>query len=112
MKARRHIGTKARSGDPILRASLRRASSPSHHSDFGFRISDFRPRGGFTLVELMISIALVLVLMVGVNYVFTKAADAISAGQTTNTISRDSQSAQAVLFDDFNHVNKNPPCFI
>jgi hypothetical protein len=60
----------------------------------------------------MVSIALVLILMIGVNYVFTKTSDAVGAGQTMNTFNRDSQSAQAAIFSDFQNINKNPPCFI
>lgn len=43
-----------------------------------------RGRGGFTLTELMISIALVLLILVGVNLIFRTTADTISAGQALN----------------------------
>jgi prepilin-type N-terminal cleavage/methylation domain-containing protein len=69
-------------------------------------------RAGFTLIELMLSVAMVLVLIVGVNYVFQTTTDAIGAGQASSTAARDSQSAQTLLFDDFKNVSKNPPCFI
>jgi prepilin-type N-terminal cleavage/methylation domain-containing protein len=67
---------------------------------------------GFTLIELMVSVAMVLVLIVGVNFVFQTTTDAISAGQAAGAAARDSQAAQTLLFDDFKNVSKNPPCFI
>jgi len=69
-------------------------------------------RLAFTLVELMISLAMVLILILGINYVFRSATDAVSAGQNLNVINADSQSAQPVVFDDLRNVSKNPPCFI
>src|ERR1700683_362200 len=50
------------------------------HSNFEFRISNFRT-SAFTLVELMISLAMVLILIVGINFVFRSATDAVGAGQ-------------------------------
>jgi len=67
---------------------------------------------GFTLIELMLAVALSLVLIVGINYVFQMTSDAVGAGQTVNAFARDSQSAQAVLFDDFRNIDKDAPCFI
>jgi prepilin-type N-terminal cleavage/methylation domain-containing protein len=112
-----------------LRGRFSRLRSFDHlviDSSFGFRISDFRPRGSvrhsgfefrasrpaFTLVELMISLAMVLILILGINFVFRSATDAIGAGQALNGINADAQSAQPVLFDDLRNVSKLPPCFI
>ena len=67
---------------------------------------------GFTLIELMLSIALVLLLVIGINYVFKATADAVGAGEEIGTITRDTQSAQPMIFDDFRNIAKNPPCFI
>src|SRR5271170_6866208 len=78
------------------------------HSDFEFRAS----LQAFTLVELMISLAMVLILILGINFVFRSATDAIGAGQALNVINSDAQSAQPVVFDDLRNVSKNPPCFI
>jgi type II secretory pathway pseudopilin PulG len=87
---------------------LRRAqSSRTWHSAFGIC-----PRPAFTLVELMLSLALVLLLIIGINYVFRSATDAVSAGQTLNSINTDSQATQPLLFDDLRNASKNPPCFI
>ncbi len=69
-------------------------------------------RRAFTLVELMISLAMVLILILGINFVFRSATDAVGAGQALNGINSDAQSAQPVVFDDLRNVSKNPPCFI
>ncbi|HEY1922941.1 MAG TPA: type II secretion system protein [Tepidisphaeraceae bacterium] len=66
----------------------------------------------FTLVELMLSLAMVLLLIIGINYVFRSATDAVSAGQNLNQINSDAQATQPLLFDDFQNATKNPPCFI
>jgi prepilin-type N-terminal cleavage/methylation domain-containing protein len=95
-------------------------------SEFWFRVSNFRPpsiaftrnsqpatrNSGFTLIELMISLALVLILIVGINFVFRSATDAVGAGQALNQINSDAQSTQPVLFNDLNNVAKPPPLFI
>ena len=60
----------------------------------------------------MISLAMVLILILGINFVFRSATDAVGAGQALNGINSDAQSAQPVLFDDLRNVSKNPPCFI
>jgi type II secretory pathway pseudopilin PulG len=66
----------------------------------------------FTLVELMLSLAMVLILIVGINFVFRSATDAVGAGNALNNINSDSQATQPMLFDDLRNVSKNPPCFI
>jgi hypothetical protein len=60
----------------------------------------------------MISLALVLILIVGINFVFRSATDAVGAGQALNQINADAQSAQPVLFNDLNNVAEPPPLFI
>lgn len=60
----------------------------------------------------MLSIFLVLILLLGVNYVFRTASDAIGTGQTANAISREQSASQPRLFDDFQSASRNPPCFI
>ncbi|MBV8782513.1 MAG: prepilin-type N-terminal cleavage/methylation domain-containing protein [Phycisphaerae bacterium] len=54
----------------------------------------------FTLVEVTISIALALVLMLGVSQVFRVAGDAIGTGQALADALRDSRAAQVVLDRD------------
>lgn len=80
------------------------------------RIDLLRPllrRRAFTLVELMISIALVLILLVGINQVFKMTTDTVGAGQAINAASRDLRGAQSVFFNDLHGaVTSNPPAFI
>jgi prepilin-type N-terminal cleavage/methylation domain-containing protein len=71
-----------------------------------------RRTAGFTLLELMISIALVLILLVGVNYVFRTAVDSIGAGEQIIQFTQDSRTASRELLSDFNNVAPDPPCFI
>lgn len=60
-----------------------------------------RAAPGFTLIELMVSIAIVLVLILGVNTVFKIASDAVGAGDAYSTASRDNRSVQSVIASDF-----------
>src|SRR3984957_18156538 len=66
----------------------------------------------FTPVELMLSLAMVLLLIIGINYVFRSATDAVSAGESLNNINNDAQGTQPLLFNDLQNASKNPPCFI
>src|SRR3954454_13336796 len=56
---------------------------------------------GFTLVELMVSIALVLVLMYGVTKVFSTTQAVVSSNQAISDQTRDARAAQAVMARDF-----------
>ena len=67
---------------------------------------------GFTLVELMISIALVLVLLLGVNQVFSLTSKTIGAGQALSDIHRDDRSIQGTLYYDFTGYANDAPMFI
>ena len=69
-------------------------------------------RRGFTLVELMISIALVLVLVLGVSQVFRISSETLSAGQTISSMNRDIMGAKDVLKHDFDNVVKDGPFII
>src|SRR5690242_1731294 len=78
-------------------------------------IRDPQSRQGraFTLVEVMISLALVLFLIIGVNQVFKMTSDTVSAGQVMSGNVRDSRAAQTVLFNDLSGaVTQSPPAFI
>mgnify|MGYP000471754520 CR=1 FL=1 len=59
-----------------------------------------RHPGGFTLVELIIAVALALLLMLGVVQVFKATSDAVGTGQSVATVTRDMRAAHAVLFND------------
>jgi prepilin-type N-terminal cleavage/methylation domain-containing protein len=65
-----------------------------------------RPHGkhGFTLIELMVSTAMVLILILGVNAIFKMASDTVGTGQALAGADRENRSAQAVLYDDFRNA--------
>ncbi len=68
---------------------------------------------GFTLVELMISIALVLLLVVGINQVFSLTSKTIGTGQASSNAQRDMRAAKKVMEDDFDSaLTTSGPCFI
>lgn len=58
-------------------------------------------RVAFTLIELMISLGLMVVMMLGVNYIFSGVGNATGQTQTLSRITRDAQAAQAVFAMDF-----------
>ena len=66
----------------------------------------------FTLIELMVSIALVVILILGVNQVFKMSSDTIGAGQTYSAIMRDNRAAQAVMEQDARQWVKDAPIFV
>ncbi len=61
-------------------------------------------RRAFTLIELMISIALALLLILGVNLVFRTASHTLKVGQHVAQINRNEQSLQTLLTDDVNNL--------
>jgi prepilin-type N-terminal cleavage/methylation domain-containing protein len=65
------------------------------------RSSIFHSRSAFTLIELMISIALVLLLILGVNQIFTYTTQAVGAGEAVNSAIRYSRTLQSELDSDF-----------
>lgn len=67
----------------------------------------------FTLVELMVAIALVLVLMVGVSKVFKITTDTVSANQGISDNTRNARAAQAVLARDIGaNASADAPCML
>lgn len=83
-----------------------RAPARVFRSAFGIRHS------AFTLVELIISIALVLIVMLGINYVFRMTSQTISSGQQLNEQVRNNRGAQAVMYDDFSRVAPDGACLL
>jgi prepilin-type N-terminal cleavage/methylation domain-containing protein len=72
-----------------------------------------RRRAGFTLLEVMISLALVVILVLGINEVFSLSSQTVGVGQTLSGIQRDNRAAQFVFYSDLRSaVLKDPPCFI
>jgi prepilin-type N-terminal cleavage/methylation domain-containing protein len=59
---------------------------------------------GFTLVELMISIAIVLILMLGINFVFSTSAKTISGGMAISAASREMRGTAKVMQADFTNA--------
>src|SRR6476469_115215 len=70
------------------------------------------PTTAFTLVELMVAIALVVILMYGVSKVFTTTQAVVSSNQAISTATRDARSAQSVFAKDFNDYANDGPCFL
>jgi type II secretory pathway pseudopilin PulG len=71
-----------------------------------------RDGAAFTLVEVMISIALVLLLMYGVSQVFKMSSDAVGANQAVSGIVRAHRSAQPVLTEDWRNGATDSPLFL
>ncbi len=69
-------------------------------------------RPGFTLIELMISIAMVVILILGVNTVFQSTLQAVGAGQAFVAATRDGRAAQATLGADLGGAASDGPFFI
>jgi prepilin-type N-terminal cleavage/methylation domain-containing protein len=68
---------------------------------------------GFTLVELMVSVALVLIIILGVNAVFKMASDTINTGMALSSADRDNRAIQSVLYNDFQtSVLMDAPMFL
>lgn len=69
-------------------------------------------QGGFTLVELMVSIAIVLLLIMGVNFIFGTTSRTIGAGQAGSDISRDHKAARTVFVEDWKGFAPDGPVMI
>lgn len=78
------------------------------------RLAHPHARRAFTLIELMVSVAMVLVIILGVNAIFKMASDTINAGQALSAADRENRAAQSVLFADFQaaRVIDGPMLFI
>ncbi|HEV8604350.1 MAG TPA: prepilin-type N-terminal cleavage/methylation domain-containing protein, partial [Tepidisphaeraceae bacterium] len=66
----------------------------------------------FTIIELMISIAMVVILMVGVHQVFKMSSDTVGIGQAVGDLARSNRSVQNIFHDDMNRLVKDAPLFI
>jgi prepilin-type N-terminal cleavage/methylation domain-containing protein len=79
------------------------------------RIRPGRERAGFSLLELMVSIALVLLLILGINQVFGLSSRTVGAGQALSEANRDARNAQSIFFEDARGVASalpDAPCLI
>src|SRR4051812_22178171 len=89
------------------RSSIRPAcASPNRKSQIANR------KFAFTIIELMISIAMVVILMVGINQVFKMSSDTVGVGQAVADMSRANRSVQSTFHDDFQRLMKDAPLFI
>src|SRR4051794_34000201 len=59
---------------------------------------------GFTLVELMISIAMVLILLIGVNQIFKMSADTVGSGMATSEGMRNLRAVRTALTNDLTQM--------
>ena len=65
----------------------------------------------FTLIELMLSLTLALLLMLGVSQVFRATGLAVGAGNALTEETRNARVASAQLLDDLNRVSPDGPAF-
>jgi prepilin-type N-terminal cleavage/methylation domain-containing protein len=59
-----------------------------------------QPAAGFTLIEVMISVALALLLILGINLVFSTTSRTVGTGQVLSSAIRDSRAGQTVFYSD------------
>src|SRR5437868_3162117 len=74
--------------------------------------SNERFAAAFTLVELMISLALMVLMMLGVNYIFSSVGKATGAAQIVSRFGHDSQAAQNVFIQDFGNITLKDAPFL
>src|SRR5688572_9017427 len=96
----------APSVSPIHRSSFIVHRSAFHHSSFIVH------RSAFTLVELMVSVAMVVLLLFGIHQVFRMSSNTIGTGQAVNAITREIRAAQTVMQEDFRRSLKESPLFV
>src|ERR1051325_10752525 len=78
----------------------------------GQRLAVIEQRHGFTLVELMISIAMVVLLLLGINTVFKMSSDTVGTGVAVASLTMADRSMQATFQDDFRRAPRDAPLFI
>ncbi len=74
-------------------------TGPASEHDMTTAAKHSRP--AFTLVELMVSIALVIILVLGIAQVFSLTGETVGTGQALADAARDHRAARTVLADDF-----------
>lgn len=74
--------------------------------------ASFRSRG-FTLLEVLISLALVLMLVLGINQVFSLTSKTVSTGQVLSEAYRNDRAIQGTIYEDMRSaVIEGAPCFV
>src|SRR4051812_2643221 len=76
------------------------------------RQSSLAFRSAFTLIELMIAVALMLIMMISINQIFRTTGETVGAGNAISTVMRDRRAAFSAMADDFSSVTADGPCFI
>ncbi|QOV91770.1 PulJ/GspJ family protein [Humisphaera borealis] len=61
-------------------------------------------RSGFTLLEVLVSISLVLLIILGVNQVFALTSRAVGAGNALSTAVRDARNVQSIITNDLSNA--------
>lgn len=69
-------------------------------------------RGAFTLVEMLVTVALVTVLMLAVTQIFSIASATLGGAQALGAAVRDAQAAQVVMARDLSAAASDAPFFI
>lgn len=69
-------------------------------------------KAAFTLVELLVSIFLLMLVMVGINVVFSSTSATIGVGQAQSEGIRDGRAAQSVLTQDLGAMASDTPSLI
>ncbi len=113
---RQFRGTAFGSVSPARNANARVGNDPTEpvevpcHWSRAFTLVELPAvRKGFTLVELMISIAIALLLIVGINKVFEISSQTVGAGQALGTISRDDRTAHTTIYADIKNAVTGTP---
>jgi hypothetical protein len=65
---------------------------------------------GFTLVELMVSCAIAMIIIIGIELVFSISSKTIGAGEVLSAINRDDRAAQAVFNTDLQSADTGSDC--
>lgn len=71
-----------------------------------------QPRRGFTLLEVMVSIAMVLMLILGINQVFSLTSQTVAAGNVLNEAYRYNRSVQSIMLDDLRSMVPDAPALV
>jgi prepilin-type N-terminal cleavage/methylation domain-containing protein len=66
----------------------------------------------FTLVELMICLAMLLILLVAIGQVFRITSRTVGTGQALGAAARESRAAQAIFADDLRMAASDSPCIV
>ncbi len=66
----------------------------------------------FTLIEVMISLFIGLLLLIGMNMIFKSASQSVQAGNTLNEATRNVRAVAPVFFEDLKNCAKDSPAFI